>query len=73
MGFLQVFGEKTYLSAAYGCADVIWRRGLLKKGYGLCHGVSGNAYALMAFYLYTKVSKLAYFQFQFPILNVIVI
>lgn len=28
-------------------ADKVWREGLLKKGLGVCHGVSGNAYPLL--------------------------
>ena len=28
--------------------NVIWPRGLLRKGVGLCHGISGNAYTLLA-------------------------
>src|SRR5205085_1765169 len=28
-------------------ADVIWERGLLRKGYGICHGVAGNGYAFL--------------------------
>jgi len=28
-------------------AERIWQEGLVKKGLGLCHGVSGNAWALM--------------------------
>ena len=27
-----------YLALAEDAADVIWRRGLLRKGNGLCHG-----------------------------------
>ena len=27
--------------------DVVWDGGLLKKGVGLCHGISGNGYALL--------------------------
>ena len=45
-----VFESKEYLEAAKRCSDVIWKRGLLKKGYGLCHGVCGNAYAFLAMY-----------------------
>ena len=48
--WLKVFKSKKYLQAAERCADVIWKRGLLKAGYGLCHGVSGNAYAFLAMY-----------------------
>lgn len=25
----------------------IWKFGVLKKGFGLCHGISGNAYAFL--------------------------
>jgi lantibiotic modifying enzyme len=28
-------------------AESVWRRGLTKKGPGLCHGASGNGYALL--------------------------
>ena len=27
--------------------ECVWRRGLTKKGPGLCHGASGNGYALL--------------------------
>ena len=50
MYFIKVFKSQEYLEAAKKCADVIWTRGLLKKGYGLCHGISGNAYAFLAMY-----------------------
>lgn len=53
----QVFGKDKYLSAAVKCGDVIWRRGLLKKGYGVCHGVAGNAYAFLCLYKQTGDSK----------------
>lgn len=26
----------------------MWRRGLLRKGVGLCHGISGNAFVFLA-------------------------
>ena len=29
-------------------ADITYRQGLLRKGVGLCHGVSGNVFALLA-------------------------
>ncbi|KAL5496470.1 hypothetical protein EMCRGX_G012763 [Ephydatia muelleri] len=43
----QVFGDQRYLQAAVRCGEVVWRRGLLRKGYGLCHGVAGNAYTFL--------------------------
>ena len=32
----------------------IWRRGLLLKGNGLCHGVAGSGYALLSLYKHTR-------------------
>ena len=29
-------------------AQLVYRRGLLRKGVGLCHGIGGNIYALLA-------------------------
>ena len=49
----QVFDDKKYLAEAKSCAEVIWSRGLLRKGYGLCHGVSGNAYGFLCLYAVT--------------------
>lgn len=36
-----------YLEAAAAAAEVVWQRGLLTKGLGLCHGVAGNGYAFL--------------------------
>ncbi|KAG8230828.1 hypothetical protein J437_LFUL010225 [Ladona fulva] len=44
----EVFGDQRYLDAAKKCGDVVWQRGLLRKGYGICHGVAGNAYTFLA-------------------------
>jgi len=41
-------GGSQYLKAALAASDVVWDRGLLKKGLGLCHGVAGNAYVFLA-------------------------
>ncbi|XP_018495673.1 lanC-like protein 2 [Galendromus occidentalis] len=49
----EVFGDAPYLQEARQCADVVWKRGLLKKGYGLCHGVAGNAYCFLRLYKLT--------------------
>lgn len=50
----NTFGDEKYFIAAKRCADVIWDRGLLIKGYGICHGVAGNAYAFLAMYQLTQ-------------------
>ncbi|XP_077978325.1 lanC-like protein 2 [Glandiceps talaboti] len=53
----KTFGGDKYLDHAKQCADVIWQRGLLKKGYGICHGTAGNGYAFLALYNVTKDLK----------------
>ncbi|PNH06704.1 LanC-like protein 1, partial [Tetrabaena socialis] len=44
----EVLGDVSYLEAAERAGEVVWQLGLLRKGHGLCHGTSGNAYALLA-------------------------
>lgn len=56
----QVFRAERYLNDAYQCADVIWKYGLLKKGYGLCHGTAGNAYAFLTLFNLTQDMKYLY-------------
>lgn len=46
----QMFKDQTYLDNALKCANCVWEFGLIKKGVGLCHGICGNAYALMSVY-----------------------
>lgn len=45
------------LRGALEAGQVVWERGLLKKGLGLCHGVSGNAYSFLAQYRHTGDPK----------------
>jgi len=52
----KVFLDEKYLNAAEQYADIVWQRGLLTKGYGLCHGVSGNSYTFMSLFQLTGVS-----------------
>lgn len=45
----EVFDEVDHLKQACDIAfNVVWTRGLLRKGMGLCHGISGNAYSFLA-------------------------
>ena len=53
----QTFGHDRYLSASRNAAEDIWRRGLLRKGLGLCHGMCGNAYSFLALYRVTGEEK----------------
>ncbi|XP_077428663.1 glutathione S-transferase LANCL1 [Vanacampus margaritifer] len=56
----KVFGDCQYLEDALQCGEVVWRWGLLKKGYGLCHGAAGNAYSFLALYRQTQDPKHLY-------------
>eukprot|EP00919_Chromeraceae_sp_WS-2016_P032255 GHVR01076064.1.p1 GENE.GHVR01076064.1~~GHVR01076064.1.p1 ORF type:complete len:220 (+),score=62.18 GHVR01076064.1:281-940(+) len=49
-GSSQVTGRES----ATAIAEVVWQRGLLKKGLGLCHGIGGNGYALLTMYRHTR-------------------
>eukprot|EP01062_Namystynia_karyoxenos_P062740 TRINITY_DN55617_c0_g1_i1.p1 TRINITY_DN55617_c0_g1~~TRINITY_DN55617_c0_g1_i1.p1 ORF type:complete len:445 (+),score=85.17 TRINITY_DN55617_c0_g1_i1:100-1335(+) len=39
--------------AARLAGDVVWERGLLLKGNGLCHGIAGNGYTFLSLYRQT--------------------
>ena len=53
----KVFKDQKYLDAAELSGDVIWNRGLLYKGYGICHGIAGNAYAFLNIFKCTQDFK----------------
>jgi hypothetical protein len=36
---------------------VVWQRGILTKGYGLCHGTAGNGYVFLDLYRVTHDLK----------------
>ena len=57
---LQLFKEEKYLKEAVDCGEVIWQRGLLRKGYGICHGTAGNGYAFLSLYRTTREKKYLY-------------
>ncbi|XP_075255924.1 glutathione S-transferase LANCL1-like [Convolutriloba macropyga] len=46
----EVYGDEKFKSAALECGQCVWKRGFLKKGYGICHGTAGNAYTFLALY-----------------------
>jgi hypothetical protein len=47
----EVFQDATFLRKAETlCKEVVYPRGLLRKGVGLCHGISGNAYSFLSVY-----------------------
>ncbi|XP_015177864.1 PREDICTED: lanC-like protein 2 [Polistes dominula] len=56
----EIYSDEKFLQTALQCGEVIWARGLLKKGYGICHGVSGNAYTFLHLFQQTKDLKHLY-------------
>lgn len=60
-----VFKEEKYLTACRLAADLIWKKGLLRKGPGICHGVAGNGYAFLLMYRLTRESQYLYKASQF--------
>ena len=46
----KVYGDEKCKLALERALDVVWQRGVIKKGLGLCHGIAGNAYAFLLMY-----------------------
>lgn len=49
-----------YLDTCIRSGEVVWQKGLLKKGPGICHGVAGSAYVFLLLYRLTGNSKYIY-------------
>ena len=45
-----LYKDESYTQLALTLGEFVWEKGLLKKGFGLCHGTCGNAYMLNALY-----------------------
>lgn len=60
-----VWKDDRYLAAALRCGELIWNRGLLKKGPGICHGIAGNGYVFLILYRLTNDDKFLYRARQF--------
>lgn len=46
--------EDKYLQSCLLCGEIVWKKGLLKKGPGICHGVSGSGYVFLLLYRLTN-------------------
>lgn len=56
----QAFNEEKYLDACKKAGDLIWERGLLRKGPGICHGIAGNGYVFLMLFKITKDERYLY-------------
>ncbi|XP_044753496.1 glutathione S-transferase LANCL1 [Coccinella septempunctata] len=61
----KVFGDPKYIQLALDAGEIVWQRGLVRKGYSICHGVSGNAYCFLELYQTTQDEKQLYRAFKF--------
>ncbi|KAJ2948575.1 hypothetical protein O0L34_g7828 [Tuta absoluta] len=52
-----VFKDQSFLEACVRAGEIVWRKGLLRKGPGLCHGVAGNGYVFLLLYRLTGDDK----------------
>ncbi|XP_063992134.1 lanC-like protein 3 [Diachasmimorpha longicaudata] len=48
------YQDPRYLQACLRAGDLIWQRGLLRKGPGICHGVAGNGYVFLLLHRLTN-------------------
>lgn len=49
--------EDKYLRSCLKCGHLVWIKGLLKKGPGICHGVAGSGYVFLLLYRLTGDQK----------------
>uniref|UniRef100_A0A6B2EBH6 LanC-like protein 3 homolog n=1 Tax=Phlebotomus kandelakii TaxID=1109342 RepID=A0A6B2EBH6_9DIPT len=49
-----IFQDEKYLNACKLAGDLVWQKGLLLKGPGICHGVAGNGYVFLLLHQLTK-------------------
>eukprot|EP00826_Nyctotherus_ovalis_P061298 TRINITY_DN8706_c0_g2_i1.p1 TRINITY_DN8706_c0_g2~~TRINITY_DN8706_c0_g2_i1.p1 ORF type:complete len:443 (-),score=98.90 TRINITY_DN8706_c0_g2_i1:158-1486(-) len=56
----KLLGRDEYFNAALKAGNATWQQGILLKGNGLCHGITGNAYTLHTLYRGTGDDKWKY-------------
>ncbi|XP_041984867.1 lanC-like protein 3 [Aricia agestis] len=52
-----VFKDTKYMNACIRAGEVVWNKGLLRKGPGICHGVAGSGYVFLLLYRLTGDEK----------------
>ncbi|XP_011859511.1 PREDICTED: lanC-like protein 3 homolog [Vollenhovia emeryi] len=52
--------DNRYLDSCKRAGDLVWRKGLLRKGSGICHGVAGNGYVFLLLYRLTGDERYLY-------------
>lgn len=59
------WNEQSYLESCKRCSDLVWSKGLLRKGPSICHGVAGNGYVHLLLYRLTNDEKYLYRALKF--------
>lgn len=52
-----VFKDEKFRNACIKAGEVVWNKGLLRKGPGICHGVAGNGYVFLLLFRLTGDEK----------------
>ena len=65
----EFFKDERYLQVALESGEVIWHRGLILKGNGLCHGITGNTYPFLTLANFTKDNKWKVRAYLFALLS----
>lgn len=55
-----IFKEEKYLDSLRRSADLVWKKGFLRKGPGICHGVAGSGYVFLLLFRLTNEVKYMY-------------
>lgn len=55
-----IFKDSKYLASCIRVGDLVWNKGLLRKGPGICHGVAGSGYVFLLLYRLTSDQKHLY-------------
>ncbi|XP_023179029.1 lanC-like protein 3 homolog isoform X2 [Drosophila hydei] len=55
-----IFKEDKYIMSLRRAADLVWKKGFLRKGPGICHGVAGNGYVFLLLFRLTNEMKYLY-------------
>lgn len=56
----RVYREDKYQQSLHRALGVVWERGLLRKGFGTCHGTAGSGYAFLMMYCYRGDERFYY-------------
>ncbi|CAB3257246.1 unnamed protein product [Arctia plantaginis] len=51
------YKDQRYLDSCIKAGEFVWRKGLLHKGPGICHGVAGNGYVFLLLHRLTGEAK----------------